>query len=698
MPTRKAEERLTAGLSMMATPVMLFLSTSNSLYLGNQGELDYQVGVLLPFLVCACVGCVVGAALYVRSEPLSFRLALFAYYLAGPFALAYSTLRGISPSVMDANATLTVLAFVYALCVTAAAKVQVRTAAKLFGLVGLAFVVSEAVIFMARFESAPASAPKLLEGRAGPEPSTRLPNLYHVVFDEYQTDLFELTRSPELEHALKGFTYFPDATTVFGRTTMALAATFTGRNYNYDGSQARYWWSAYNTPDSFLYSLLEAEYETYAFIHKPAHDFEQTYFHYRVPHSQFVPRAASADLSRTFRNLWIYRHFPHQVSERLIPSEDLQDLNERKLLPQTAPTISYASFTRYLEREESLSASNRYVLLHLLIPHFPIVLRPDCGHTFSEIGELEKTTPQDQTRCANLIIVDLVTRLKQLGRFEDALILVHGDHGSRYRREEDRLIPVQDLGLDSLEFSWGRSRVLLLVKPPGTGGDVDFAVSEAEVTLLDIAPTVLDALDLPIPDALEGHSLLDPDLPRSRGTRFYHWFDKLGRDELTDRLVRYTIAGGEIHRDRDINLTHFSSRGDVVLHIRGERDTIVLAFGGDAELVEGNDNRSPEIRIRATGRDPQLILPPFSEEMSHGVIVRIDLTSPHESTCQIFYTTAGETHYTEARSVRSKTRRGRNVMTLEIPTAGIAGRIRIDPGRAEGEYLIHEIEVHRRLK
>ena len=263
------------------------------------------------------------------------------------------------------------------------------------------------------------------------------------------------------------------------------------------------------------------------------------------------------------------------------------------------------------------------------------------------------------------------------------------------------------LGLGSLEFSWGRSRVLLLVKPSGTGADVDFAVSEAEVTLLDIAPTILDALDLPVPDALEGQSLLDPDLPRSRGTRFYHWFDKLGRDELTDRLVRYAITAREIRREREIHLTHFSSnaspgatspRGEIVLHIRGERDTGVLTFRGDAELAERDDDGSPQIRILATGRDPQLILPPFSEEMSHGVMVRIDLTSPHDSTCQIFYTIARDTHYTEARSVQSKTRRGRNVMTLEIPTAGIAGRIRIDPGREEGEYLIHEIEVRRRLK
>ena len=50
-PNERSIKKLpVAAASLVATPLLLFLSTSNLLYLDNQDELGHQLGVLLPFL------------------------------------------------------------------------------------------------------------------------------------------------------------------------------------------------------------------------------------------------------------------------------------------------------------------------------------------------------------------------------------------------------------------------------------------------------------------------------------------------------------------------------------------------------------------------------------------------------------------------------------------------------------------------
>ena len=48
---------------MAATPCCLAISTSVGLYLGNQGDLGFQVSVLVPFLLAALVLLLVGLLL-----------------------------------------------------------------------------------------------------------------------------------------------------------------------------------------------------------------------------------------------------------------------------------------------------------------------------------------------------------------------------------------------------------------------------------------------------------------------------------------------------------------------------------------------------------------------------------------------------------------------------------------------------------
>lgn len=102
-----------------------------------------------------------------------------------------------------------------------------------------------------------------------------------------------------------------------------------------------------------------------------------------------------------------------------------------------------------------------------------------------------------------------VDSLKASGEWENTILVVTADHGhpagsySRFGREllEPQPEPWEGALLDSY-----RSRVPLLIIAPGRleGGR---RVSE-RVSLIDLLPTVLDLVDLPTPDIMQGQSLV----------------------------------------------------------------------------------------------------------------------------------------------------------------------------------------------
>jgi arylsulfatase A-like enzyme len=96
------------------------------------------------------------------------------------------------------------------------------------------------------------------------------------------------------------------------------------------------------------------------------------------------------------------------------------------------------------------------------------------------------------------LIEEVLRRLQQLGRFDDALIVITADHGEEF--------------LDHGEIGHAKSLydelvlVPLLVKfPDGVSGGVD-----QPIALLDVFPTILDVARLQPPQDLRGRSLPHP--------------------------------------------------------------------------------------------------------------------------------------------------------------------------------------------
>ncbi len=98
--------------------------------------------------------------------------------------------------------------------------------------------------------------------------------------------------------------------------------------------------------------------------------------------------------------------------------------------------------------------------------------------------------------------------------------------------------------------------------------------------------------------------------------------------------------------------------------------------------------------VTATGKDPHFQLPPFDFPSRQGIELEIILQSPTQTELQMFYLVQGETKYSEKFSMTKPIQKGRNTLHLSLIRNDLWGKLRLDPGRAPGEYRIHSIRVY----
>ena len=174
-------------------------------------------------------------------------------------------------------------------------------------------------------------------------------------------------------------------------------------------------------------------------------------------------------------------------------------------------------------REEILAAQPRFVWIHLLDPHAPYQARapwirqyfPRFGHMPGLLGNV--VVPEEYKALGVKVgsrSFDFVNALydSEVAHTDLAIRRLFDSLGVSRR---DLVIVASDHGEEFLEHGrFGHSftlfeeviRVPLLLRLPG--GETGGRSVDAPVSLVDLLPTVLDALELPIPGQLEGRSLL----------------------------------------------------------------------------------------------------------------------------------------------------------------------------------------------
>ena len=495
------QKRVLELLSLLATPWVIFLSSSLSLYLRNQDDLNYNLAVLFPFLGATVIGVIVGYGLFWDAKRHNKYLwAPWLYLMAGPGFILWNTVR--NSSLLNFQDEFLALSVISAVIVSS---LKLRhfapsRAFPYFATFALLIVISDLMLFSSSNENIVASTDshteKIQPGALVKPEGEALPNIYHIVLDGYQSDIFDFLLTEELKTELSGFQLFPNNTSLYGKTRHSIPAVFIGRKYDSDFSYSKAKHAAFSSSDSLLGMLLDRGYKTSAFLHQEI-KFSPNSFHEVRYHYEFSKRRPWSVVS--FRWLWFYTYWPEFVYRAILYPNVVGRIRTGHLAPDGYPVVSLDAFRAFLSIEPYEPSVGRYVFIHVIIPHPPYRLTSDCT-------VVESTDALNQFKCANRLIGEFVSLLRGLNRFRESLIIIHADHGDNLLIDGGRLQEVDRGVLDELDvgFHFPRSKALLLLKQIGDDENTGFRVNETKTTLLDVAPTIAHSLGVAVQGKFEG--------------------------------------------------------------------------------------------------------------------------------------------------------------------------------------------------
>jgi hypothetical protein len=490
-------------LAVLAPP-LLVLPSAHELFLRNQNELGRHLSVLYSFWGAGLAAAALGMVLLRLAHRPMGRLALGGYLVAGLGFMAWSFLRALPLGahllrwLLDTDAGSAVfLAGMVGAIVLALRKVDPRTLLPFFAVLAVVLLVRELAAFATRLDREPLPPPRDVVAEVGPGAGSELPNVYHLILDSFQDELFAPRRLPGGEAVLDGFVRFR-TTSRSHATSVALPAILTGRweEQMAPGKRAR---QALTGAAGLPQRLRGAGYRTLAVVGRHVYEDHPEAFDVTVFHDENVSEPDARALhAAAFSRLWVFQTLPMALNERLARGAVLgfgSDFFEMKGVARAAtfakPLVSRLSLERWLEIEPRLPSRGRYTLVHVALPHVPFRLRPDCSLAPDE------TDLGQQTDCTLRLLVRTLELLRDLDRLDDAVVLVHGDHGAGLVRRDGRFVEEEE--------AWYRT--LLLTKASGARGPTREAPQPAG--LEDIAPTLLALLGLDGSPSIEGRVLAE---------------------------------------------------------------------------------------------------------------------------------------------------------------------------------------------
>lgn len=323
-------------------------------------------------------------------------------------------------------------------------------------------------------------------------------NVLHIVMDGFQTDIFkaiiEDPANSAYKELLQGFTLFENNVGAYSYTQMSVPALLTGKLYR-NQVPAEEFIDASLRGRTILDAAIEAGFEidiaapvalknTYA---KSTHTNA-----YGIPSSDHVsPRQLIRSESARLMDLSLFRVVPH-FAKAMVYRDDLW-LFQAGANARSYQHIQYfadLALIRELTRELTVDRSAPvYKMMHLMLSHRPTVGNDEC--LFDGRRRTNRRNVTIQAGCALQAIVELLTRLKELGIYDDSLIVLMADHGA--------WVPVEGLVNETGEtvidaVGIAMATPVLAVKRPGAKHA--FRTSRAPTSILDVPATIAAVLDL----------------------------------------------------------------------------------------------------------------------------------------------------------------------------------------------------------
>ncbi len=172
-------------------------------------------------------------------------------------------------------------------------------------------------------------------------------------------------------------------------------------------------------------------------------------------------------------------------------------------------TFTKRQFDVFLDDIKGGEASGRIHVLHLLLPHHPFAFNREGEALSTPFPGSQPEQYREQSMFVDLLVGELIDKLKREGIYDEAVIAVTGDHGLRSFKPSPERPPKPFI-----------TDVPLVIHAPG----LDSRVSDVDYQHIDFGPTLTDVLGLPPPEGTEGVSAFSEELPeRDKVFHYNEW-------------------------------------------------------------------------------------------------------------------------------------------------------------------------------
>ena len=343
-------------------------------------------------------------------------------------------------------------------------------------------------------------------------------NVLVFVLDRLDYDYIAqvLRKYPDFFDGLDGFTSYTNAISGYARTKPALIHMLTGAEEDaFQVPAQQYYAEAWEEKTNLLQILQDQSYSAHLYTNI-RNLFSEASFATRYTENASNGTAGmnyQATAEKLLR-LGAYRHAPTVLKPFLWA--DTNYYNTDIYYPSRNAAYQYndAEYALQLQSAE-VTKGNAFKLYHFFGPHAPYTMNADGTASETE------TTVMDQTMGSFVNLMKIFQRMKELGIYEDATILITGDHGSAVSDTR----PLQKA-----------TRIGLFYKPSGSAG-TPLQESSAPVSVTNIPATIAKAVGA-------DYSAYGPAL------------DEVAEDAEVTRVYYKTVCDTQTYRERMMCIYH----------------------------------------------------------------------------------------------------------------------------------------------
>jgi hypothetical protein len=563
--------------------VVLFVLMPFALYLPNQNVFDNNLTFVIPYLLLAVAYFIFLIALSFVGQPWRTIIVVLLFYV-GLYLCLSDILSPVQlGELMSGRETpkepffLTMVEVVLAAVVTfGVIKLPWGWVRRFGSIFVLLLLVSEAIVVLNGLSPETSLYHRRSESISNPpEKLAAGGNIYHITFDCYSgASLLDSLETMGLTEEFDGFTFFKNNRANYDHTMTSLPSYMTGSFYEENSSLKE--WRDQHKSSGIISHVYDAGYEVSMYI---------PYYRWGAGHEKASHVMGLEDIVMQYNSLSSYYHFADLWLLRVVPNCLQQEVyregkgvftrlfvKEDMLEDRNVRILGSVGLMRQIINDETDRPDHgQYVYAHLYIPHPPYVMDRNC--VFSP----DASHYDEQALCATRLMVELIAKLKELGRYQEATIIFHADHSieekacsknaSGMSLEVEKEIETVNLMNYSAEGTDNVTCALLLIKPPLQSGK-PLVISDRPTQLADIPATLYDLLDLPV-RAREGEPVFSPDFPETREIDIF-----LGLYRQTDEKGTKTNVFGENMFKGEAN--HFSITNGMIwkvypnIHVRWE--------------------------------------------------------------------------------------------------------------------------------